>query len=75
MRLLGPPFYQRGSGCTGTHPVVCKLDFLAGESSTLIRFSVQVNRPGPQTMSATASSAGPDANPDDNTASYTVNLS
>jgi uncharacterized repeat protein (TIGR01451 family) len=74
MRLVGPPFYERGSGCTGTSTIVCDLDFLAGQSSTLIRFSVQVTQPGAQTMTATATSAEPDAHPGDNTASYTVNL-
>ena len=75
MRLLGPPFYERGSGCTGTSTIVCDLDFLAGGSSTLIRYSVQVTRPGPQTMTATATSSAPDARPGDNTAEFTVDLS
>ena len=50
MRLLGPPFYERGSGCTGSTTIVCDLDFLAGGSSTLIRYSVQVTGAGPQTV-------------------------
>jgi uncharacterized repeat protein (TIGR01451 family) len=73
MRLLGPPFYERGSGCTGSQTIVCNLGFLAGGGSTLIRYSVQVTRPGPQTMTATATSNGP--NPVGNSsATYTVNL-
>jgi uncharacterized repeat protein (TIGR01451 family) len=75
MRLLGPPFYERGSGCTGSTTVVCNLDFLAGGSSTLIRYSVQVTSAGPQTITATASSSDIDARPGDNTTSYTVELS
>ena len=74
MRLLGPPFYERGSGCEGTSTIVCHLDFLAAQSSTLIRFSVQVNEPGAQTMTAIAASDNPDAHPGDNVATYTVNL-
>jgi uncharacterized repeat protein (TIGR01451 family) len=74
MRLLGRPFYERGSGCTGTSTITCHLDFLAGQSSTLIRFSVQVTVPGAQTMTATATSDDPDAHSGDNTTSYTVNL-
>jgi uncharacterized repeat protein (TIGR01451 family) len=74
MRLVGPPFYERGSGCTGTSNLTCDLDFLAGGSSTLIRYSVQVTKPGPLTMTAVASSAAPDARPGDNTASFTVDL-
>jgi hypothetical protein len=74
MTLAGPPFYERGSGCTGTSTIVCDLDFLAGGSSTLIRFSVQVTQPGAQTMTASAASAEPDAHPGDNVATYTVDL-
>jgi uncharacterized repeat protein (TIGR01451 family) len=74
MRLLGPPFYERGSGCTGSSTIECDLDFLAGKSSTLIRFSVQVTQPGPQTMTATATSAETDVHSGDNTATYTVDL-
>jgi uncharacterized repeat protein (TIGR01451 family) len=75
MRLVGPPFYERGSGCTGSSTITCDLDFLAGGSSTLIRYSVRVTRPGPLTMTAAATSAVPDARPGDNIASYTVDLS
>jgi uncharacterized repeat protein (TIGR01451 family) len=72
MRLLGPPFYERGSGCKGTRTIVCNLDFLPGETSTFIRYSVEVNEPGAQTMIATASSSTPDANPSNNTSTFTV---
>ena len=74
LRLVGPPFYERGSGCTGTATITCKLDFLAGGSSTLIRYSVRVTKPGPLKMTAVATSDVPDARPGDNSASYTVDL-
>jgi uncharacterized repeat protein (TIGR01451 family) len=74
MRLLGPPFYERGSGCRGTSTIVCNLDFLAGGNSTLIRYSVQVTGAGPQTIVASASSSDIDAQPRDNQTSYTVEL-
>ncbi len=74
MRLLGPPFYERGSGCTGTQTIVCPLDFLAGDSSTLIRYSVQVTGAGPQTTTAAVSSSASDANPGDNRTSYSITL-
>ncbi len=63
MHLLGAPFYERGSGCTGTSTIVCHLDFLAAQSSTLIRFSVQVSEPGAQTMTAIAMSDNPGCPP------------
>jgi uncharacterized repeat protein (TIGR01451 family) len=75
MRLVGPPFYERGSGCTGARTITCDLDFLAGSSSTLIRYSVRVTKPGPLKMTAVATSDVPDARPGDNSASYTVDLS
>jgi hypothetical protein len=74
MRLVGRPYYQRGSGCTGTSTITCNLDFLAGGSSTLIRYSVRVTKPGALTMTAVATSAIPDARPGDNSASYTIDL-
>jgi uncharacterized repeat protein (TIGR01451 family) len=72
LRLVGPPYHERGPGCVGTSAVRCDLDFLAGGSSTLIRYSVQVIAPGPQTMTAMATSAAPDARPGDNAATATV---
>ena len=74
VKLLGLPYYQRGSGCTGSSTIVCNLDFLAGKSSTLIRFSVRVDKPGRQTLTASVSSAQTDRNPEDNTTSYTIDL-
>ena len=75
MRLVGPAFYERGSGCTMSATMVCNLGFLAGGSSTLIRFEVQVTRGGPQIMTASVAFDGTDANPADNTSSFVVNLS
>jgi hypothetical protein len=42
LKLLGPPFYERGSGCVGTSTLVCHLDFLEARMSTLLRLGVQV---------------------------------
>jgi uncharacterized repeat protein (TIGR01451 family) len=74
MRLLGAPYYERGSGCSGSRTIVCPLDFLAGGDSTLIRYSVQVTGAGPQTTTAGVSSSATDANPGDNQATYSVTL-
>lgn len=74
MRLLGPPYYERGSGCTGSQTLVCPLDFIAGGSSTLIRYSVQVTGAGPQTTTAAVTSSATDTNPGNNSTSYSVTL-
>jgi uncharacterized repeat protein (TIGR01451 family) len=74
MRLLGAPYYERGSGCSGSQTIVCPLDFLAGGDSTLIRYSVQVTGAGPQTTTAGVSTSAIDASPGDNRATYSVTL-
>jgi uncharacterized repeat protein (TIGR01451 family) len=75
MHLLGPPAYVRGSGCKGARTIVCDLDFLQGGSSTYIRYAVEDDSAGPQTITATASTTSIDANPGNDTASYTIDLS
>ena len=72
MRLLGPPYFERGSGCTGRQTVDCELDFLEPGMRTPIRFAVVLTDGGEQTLAATVSSPyGADAHPDDNRASVT----
>ena len=75
VRLLGPPAFERGSGCTGTRSVVCQLDFLEAGQSTPIRLGVVLTRTGVQTLVATATSQALDAHPSDNTASVTFSVS
>ena len=74
MRLLGPPYYERGSGCTGRQIVDCELDFLEPGMSTPIKFAVLLTRSGVQTMAATVTSYELDAHPDDNRASVTFSV-
>jgi hypothetical protein len=60
LKLLGPPFYERGSGCVGTSTLVCHLDFLEARMSTLLRLGVQVtSAPGStEDVRTTATSYG-----------------
>ncbi len=60
MQLLGAPYYERGSGCTGTSTLVCNLDFLEGGTLTLVRLGVRITEltPGEQTLTASVSSQG-----------------
>ena len=74
MKLLGPPFLAQGYGCTGAARVHCRLGELPGGKDTYIRFSVDVNAGGPQTMTATVSSDEPDAHEGNNRTTYTVDL-
>lgn len=74
MTLLGPPAYDRGSGCTGTQRLDCFLDYLPNGDSTRVLFSVRVAGSGPQTLTATAG-ADRDSDPADNAASMTLQVS
>ena len=69
--LLGPPYFERGSGCTGTQTVDCNLDYIPSGTSTTIKFAVRVDASGPQSIQATAGSAA-DANAADNTAAVVL---
>jgi hypothetical protein len=42
VQLLGPPVFERGSGCSGNETLDCNLDFLEPRMSTNIRFGVRV---------------------------------
>ena len=69
MTLLGPPAFDRGSGCTGSQSIDCNLDFLPVGVATKVIFAVRVNGTG--TITAVASS-DKESNPADNTASITL---
>jgi len=74
MTLLGPPAYERGSGCTGSQKIDCFLDYIPNQSSTKVVFAVKVSGSGAQQINATASSDR-DSNPADNNASLTLHIS
>jgi hypothetical protein len=61
LTLLGPPYFERGSGCTGTQTLDCYLDYVPNGTSTAIKFAVRVDGSGQQSVKATATSAD-DAN-------------
>ncbi len=69
MELLGPPAYERGSGCTGTSELVCDLDHLDPGTTTAVRLGVRLISTGEQSLTASASSAG---NPSRHDSSFAV---
>jgi uncharacterized repeat protein (TIGR01451 family) len=73
MRLVGPPAYASGSGCSGTTTIDCNLDYVANGSSTQVKFGVIVSGSGTQTIAATVTSDR-EADPADNTATATLQL-
>ena len=42
MQLLGPPTYERGTGCRGDSTLTCDLDFLEGHMHTAVRLGVRI---------------------------------
>ena len=50
--LLGPPAFDRGSGCTGARTLTCFLDYLPGRATTVLRFSINVGGAGDKTIGA-----------------------
>jgi hypothetical protein len=59
--LLGPPAYQRGSGCTGTTRILCNLDFMAPRMSTQVRFGIRVDASAAGRSTVTAATAADEA--------------
>jgi uncharacterized repeat protein (TIGR01451 family) len=74
MKVLGPPSYERGPGCTRSQTIVCPLDFLERGMSTPVRFGVRVGKSGLQVITAAVTSSSVDARPRDNTASLTMTV-
>jgi subtilisin family serine protease len=73
MTLLGPPSYDRGSGCSGTQKIDCFLDYIPNGGSSKVVLAVRVSGSGPQSIRATASSDR-EANPADNVATLTLQV-
>ena len=73
MTLLGPPAYERGSGCTGSQKVDCFLDYIPNGASTKVVFAVRVSGSGMQSITATASSDR-DNNPADNAVTLALQI-
>jgi hypothetical protein len=75
MKLLGPPAYELGSPCTGSHTIECPLQFLDAGATTPVRFAVDVDGSGEQRISTSVSSYELDSNPAANRASLTMLVS
>jgi Ca2+-binding RTX toxin-like protein len=73
LALVGPPAYERGSGCTGTQQIACFLDYVPNGERTRVVFEVRATAAGPETITATAS-ADRDADPTDNAANLEIDV-
>ena len=74
MRLLGPPSYQRGTGCTGSSTLRCDIGFFPKHSFALFRYGVQVTQGGPLTMTARLDTDKLGVNPAGSGSGFTVDL-
>lgn len=85
LRLIAPPYHQRGSCAEHSQgrwyeprastTITCNIGFMPGESSTAIRYQVLVSEGGPQTMRASISSDDLSVNPVGGGSALTVDLS
>ena len=72
LALVGPPAYDRGSGCTGQSVLSCNLDALQPNAPAHVTFSVRAVSTGSQQVSASISASEQDANPADNAVGLTI---
>jgi hypothetical protein len=53
--LVGPPYYERGSGCTGATTIDCFLDYVPNGGSTKVVFDVRGESAGAAQVALTVS--------------------
>ena len=73
LTLLGPPAYDRGSGCSGSQKIDCFLGDIPSGGSTKVVFAARVSGSGTQQITVTASSDR-EANPADNSATLRLQV-
>jgi uncharacterized repeat protein (TIGR01451 family) len=73
LQLVAPPYYERGSGCTGTQAIDCNLDFIPDRASTRVVFEVNTTAAGKEAVSATAISDR-ESDPSDNNGVLTIEV-
>jgi hypothetical protein len=56
--VVGPPAYQRGSGCIVTSVITCNLDSLSPRSTTPVSFGIKLTELGTQTLTASLMAQG-----------------
>jgi Tol biopolymer transport system component len=71
--LVGPPTFDRGSGCAGTTSLDCNIDYVPNGGTTYVRFEIRITGSSSVTVSGNAT-ADRDSNPADNSASVTVQV-
>jgi Ca2+-binding RTX toxin-like protein len=75
LSLVGTAVSDRGSTCTGDAVLSCGLGTLDANGSAQVRFTVRAAAAGAQRIAATLSAGETDANPADNAASLTIDVS
>jgi hypothetical protein len=74
VELLGPPYHDRGPGCSGRSTIVCEIGWLPGSAQTVIRYEGIVTAYGPQTMTAAATSDDLEVNPAGTASAFTIDV-
>jgi Ca2+-binding RTX toxin-like protein len=55
LTLVGPPYYERGSGCTGAQTIDCFLDYIPNGGTTKVVFDVRAGVAASYPITVTAS--------------------
>jgi hypothetical protein len=58
LKLVGPPFHERGSGCKGSEPLTCDLFSLSPQTGTPVRFGARLTEATDQKLSVSLSAPG-----------------
>ena len=72
--LVGPPAYDRGSGCVGTTTLMCNVDFLPPSTSAVIRFSLNAGAVGAKVIAARVTQSQTDTAAGDSSASVSLDV-
>ncbi|HWE80429.1 MAG TPA: hypothetical protein VG265_02170 [Gaiellaceae bacterium] len=71
MKMIGLPYYDTGT-CNKVMPIRCSFGSISGGDNRSIRIALDVDQPGPQTLTASGTVAERSARPRDATASAIV---
>ena len=72
--LLGPPAFDRGSGCMGAAALDCNLDYLPGAATTVLRFSLNVGAVGAKAITAKLTMTNVDTDTQNNAGVLTLDV-
>jgi len=73
LTLLGPPYYESGSGCAGTSTIDCFLDYIPNGATSKVILEIRATSTGAQPITATAAAAS-ESDLSNNAATVTIQV-